>query len=147
MSDCNRGSFVLLEDGLYELLMSNATFLATGAVVYLNIAPENATDPCLVISKVSAQPDTTMDGPSGLNSRRYQFSFFSKSYITAIRLQETVRIIVDGFHGPLPTGQMVWNIIRENELDGFDDVANESYSITDYFIQFTEVLSSNTVVF
>jgi hypothetical protein len=131
----------VLEQGLRLLVVEAPTIVAvTGeAGVYLNAVPENSPDPCILISKISSTPDATMDGPSGFNIRRYQFTFFSKDYPTAIKLQEITRLVIDGFHGALPTtGQIVYNIIRDNEVDGFDNETGWHHSITDYFIHFAE---------
>ena len=130
----------ILEEGLLLFLRSSVgiTSLTTTAGIYMNSVPETAHEPCMFFSKISAQPDTTFDGPSGLNYRRYQFETLSKSFVSAVRLQAAIRIALDGYSGTLPNGQRVYNIIRDNELDGFDDVTGEHRTITDYFIHFAE---------
>ena len=131
---------LILEEGLYLLLTQNASITAlTGPNgIYLNSVPEDAHDPCMCIQKISSAPDSTNDGPSGLNIRRYQFSFYSTSYPNAVRLSETTRQAIDGFTGHLPNGQRVFNIIRDNEIDGFNDQSGSQRTITDYFIHFAE---------
>lgn len=131
---------IILEQGLLAFLKGNAaiTALATSGGIYLNAAPEKSPDPCMAFTRISSIPDATMDGPSGLNFRRYQFTFYSTDYTKALQLSETVRLAIDGYQGYLPNGQRVYNIIRDNELDGFDDVTSWHHCITDYFIHFAE---------
>jgi hypothetical protein len=130
----------ILEDGLLQLLKQNTDLvtLFTLKGFFLNSVSQSAHDPSMCIQKISATPDTTNDGPSGLNFRRYQFSCYSKSYVTCLQAQELIRIAIDGFHGFLPNGQRVYNIIRDNELDGFDDITGEHRTLTDYFVHFAE---------
>jgi len=135
---------ILLEQGLLQLLKADpdVSGFATVAGIFLNSVPETAPDPSCCFSKISATPDTTNDGPSGLNFRRYQFETFSKDYPTALLLAAYIRKAIDGFSGTLPNGKRVFNIIRDNEIDGFDDVTGESRVITDYFIHY---LDANTL--
>lgn len=131
---------VIIEQGLLQLFKSftDVVAMTTLCGIYLNVVPEGAHDPCLLIAKVSATPDATMDGPSGYNIRRYQFTFFSKDFPTALKLQEIVRALFDGYVGVLPNGTRVYNVIRDNEIDGYDDQTAWHHTITDYFIHFAE---------
>jgi hypothetical protein len=131
---------VLIEEGLLQLLNTNANLilLVAPSDIYLNSVPEKASDPAFCFSKVSSTPDTTMDGPSGLNFRRYQFDCFSQSYPTATQVQALIAKAINGFSGLLPNGQRVFNIIKDNELDGFNAETLEHRTVCDYLIQFND---------
>lgn len=135
---------VLIEEGLFQLLKANTALMAlVGANgIFLNAVPESATDPAFCFSDISSTPDTTMDGPSGLNFRRYQFDCFSSNYPQAVRVRELIRQAIDGYNheedGPLPNGQICYNIIRDNELSGFNDATSEHRAMVDYFVHFDE---------
>jgi hypothetical protein len=133
----------LIEEGIYLLLTQSTTLMATlGANgVYLNTVPEGAIKPCLCISTVSSTPDETFDGSSAYNIRRYQFTAKAADYPSTKRVQEALRKLLDGYSGVLPaasgqTGVKVFNIIRDIELDSYDDQGNTHNAITDYFIHF-----------
>jgi len=130
----------ILEEGILLFLQASTDLvaLATELGICQNAVPESAPDPAMCFSVISATPQASMDGPSGLNFRRYQFETFSQSYVKAKQLQTLIRLALDGYSGTLPNGQRVYNVIRDNELDGFDDVTNEHRTITDYFIHFAE---------
>lgn len=130
----------IIEEGIYLLLQQNADLVALCTLkgICLNAVPENAPDPSMCFSTISATPIATNNGPSGLNFRRYQFETFGSTYVKAKQLQTLIRLAIDGFSGTAPNGQRVYNIIRDNELDGYDDVTGEHRTITDYFIHFAE---------
>ena len=131
---------LILEDGLYQYLLAQTTITALvgPSGIFMNTVTENAHDPAICFSKISSQPDSTNDGPSGLNFRRYQFESYSSSFVKCLQVDAAVRIALDGFSGFLPNGQRVYNIMRDNEIDGFDDISGNSRTITDYFIHFAE---------
>jgi hypothetical protein len=133
-------SIMILEQGLYAFLLAQPaiTNLTTTKGIFLNSVPQGAPDTCLSIQKISAAPDSTNNGPSGLNIRRYQFCTYSSSYIKSVTLQETLRTVIDGFVGYFPNGQRIFNIIRDNELDSFNELTDKERTITDYFIHFAE---------
>jgi hypothetical protein len=130
----------ILEEGLFQFLLANSdiTNMVGPNGIYLGAVPQTTHDPCMGIDLISATPDATNDGPSGFNSRRYQFTFYSQSFANAVKLRELLRTVLDGFTGTLPNGQRVFDVRRDNELNGFDDLTGSHRAITDYFIDFLE---------
>ena len=138
-------SILILEDGIQQFIRAQPALITLiGSMAdgfFLNSVPEKAHDPCIGIQVISDQPDATNNGPTGLNFRRYQFCCYAKSYVVACRVSETLRLALDGFTGTFPNGQRVYNVLRDNSLDGFDDLTNTHRKITDYIFHFAESLS------
>jgi hypothetical protein len=88
---------------------------------------------------ISSTPDYTFYGPSGFNTRRYQFSCYGDTYPQAKRVQEALRLALDGFNGYLPNGALVFDIRRDNEQDLYDNESNSHRIITDFYIDFQEL--------
>jgi len=134
----------VIEEGILLKLTQSTSLMATlGANgVYLNFVPETAIKPCLCFSLVSSTPDATSDGPSAFNIRRYQFTCFGADYPSTKRSQEALRILLDGYRGVLPaaagqTGVTVFNVLRDIEIDSYDDQGGTHRAITDYFFHFS----------
>lgn len=138
----------MLEEGLYLFITGNLPLLQVISPtnsVFMGYTPENAANPSIMLEKVSAVNDTTMDGPSGFVIRRYQFTCAAKDtaapgsgFVIAQRVADVLRKQLDGLTGTLPDGTLVFNAIRDNELDSYDADAGVYHAIVDYFIHFRQ---------
>lgn len=83
--------------------------------------PEAATYPAIVFSQISGDGNPSYDGANSLHQCRISFGCYGKNYADSKRLQVAVRQLFEGFHGVLPDGTPVDNVILELELDAFED--------------------------
>ena len=83
---------MLIEQALrtYLLTITGLTALISSRLYYVE-GPENATEPYVVISKVSAVSTHAHDGNVNANRDRFQLSVFSSSYATAKSIAAAIK--------------------------------------------------------
>jgi hypothetical protein len=139
-------SVTLLDEGLFLFLTSTTGPLASVLSVnnvFEGWVPPNSQMPCLMYEVVSEVSDTTLDGPSGFVSSRYQFNYYGRDLssnqpgsgrVSARKLQETVRLSFEGLTGVLPNGIQLWNVIKMGGLGHYNADDQTFQQVTDYKI-------------
>jgi hypothetical protein len=90
-----------MKSGLVSLLSSEATITAiSGTRVYVQRAPQNAAFPHIIITQMSSEENTTLDGGSGqLRFLDFDIDCKAKSSVTAESLGNAVRTYIDDYSG------------------------------------------------
>jgi hypothetical protein len=90
-----------MKSGLVSLLSSETTITAiSGTRVYVQRAPQNAAFPHIIITQMSSEENTTLDGGSGqLRFLDFDIDCKAKSSVTAESLGNAVRIYIDDYSG------------------------------------------------
>jgi hypothetical protein len=90
-----------MKSGLVSLLSSEATITAiSGTRVYVQRAPQNAAFPHIIITQMSSEENTTLDGGSGqLRFVDFDIDCKAKSSVTAESLGNAVRTYIDDYSG------------------------------------------------
>jgi hypothetical protein len=137
----------MIEEGLYKFILANealAAAMPSSNALFMDFTPEDANAPSIEFSTISSDSDTTLDGPSGLVTRRFQFTFIGKNTsntpnsgaVQAKNLAEVFRQQCDGLTGTLPDGTRLFNMWLDQELSSYDSQANVYHMVQDYFVQF-----------
>lgn len=141
----------MIEHGLFLYLKSNSTLaelLPSANAIWMGFVPENAEFPCVMFMKVSSEPDSTLQGPSGFVSRRYQFTCYGKDvdnqpnsgYVSAQTLSDAIRQQFEGLSEvsptTLPDDTLLFNIIPDTALDSYDADQEVHHAIQDYIVLF-----------
>jgi hypothetical protein len=115
----------MLQEGLNNFLENSAPVSAlVGARIYAGQLPElkAATDlPAIVYKEIHGDGEFSMDGPDQLQYSRMQFSCYGKVYSDAKKVARTLRLELENFTGALSDGTQVQHMIRESEVDIFED--------------------------
>lgn len=133
----------MIEDGLHRLITADAGFIAIAEDrLYPLILPEMAINSVLQPSAsyqlITAVPDYTLDGPTGMVKARIQIDTWASTYAGSKALTEAIRLLLDGYAGVLPDGTAVQNIWRENVTDSFEPGSRLYRTLTDWRIIFAE---------
>jgi hypothetical protein len=90
-----------MKSGLVSLLSSETTITAiSGTRVYVQRAPQNAAFPHIIITQMSSEENTTLDGGSGqLRFVDFDIDCKAKSSVTAESLGNAVRTYIDDYSG------------------------------------------------
>jgi hypothetical protein len=116
----------MLQEGLNNFLENSVPVSAlVGARIYAGQLPElkTVTDlPAIVYKEIHGDGEFSMDGPDQLQYSRMQFSCYGKVYSDAKRVARVLRLELEAFTGALSDGTQVQHMIRESELDIFEDV-------------------------
>ena len=81
-------------------LISDASFTSTvGHRVYANVAPADASTPFAIWRRASVQREQTLSVPMGVPKVRLDLQIYAETYITARKLADAARDILDGFGG------------------------------------------------
>ena len=108
------------------LLTSDAGVSAlAGARVYSEVLPQSPALPAVVFNEVAGGDDYTLDGPSGVGSRRVQIDSWAKKRSEATALARAVAAALSG-HTGAAGGLEVEGVFLLNERWGFDP-ATELY--------------------
>lgn len=93
----------MLEQGIYHLLVTDATIQAVCQNVYLGVMPKGYTLPALRVSRVWSQPETTLDGTIPFNTARVQFDAYAPlgQYVKAKQVNFAVRALLEDYRGDL----------------------------------------------
>lgn len=98
--------------------------------------------PAIALSLVSDFSEHVHTGPSGLIEQRIQLDIYAEDHDATDLLAEQVRVLLDGYRGPLGAGVTAGHIHLENELDG-DEVGTRSWRrIQDYLVGYNAVIGS-----
>lgn len=139
----------MIEEGIFLWLNQNtaiAPLITAGKSIFMGVVPETASYPNIMFQGVSAQHDTTLDGPSGYVMKRYQFTCNGKDttnvpgsgYVSAKSLADVLRKQLNGLVGTLPDGTLLFNAILDNEIDGYDEGLFVYRSVCDYLLYFQQ---------
>jgi hypothetical protein len=90
-----------IEEAIRSYLTGSPYPLSVGGRVYSHRAPERPTAPYLVFFRISPEPIQSQTGPAGMIRRTYQFSAYSGIQSEALALGDSVRRLLDGFHGQM----------------------------------------------
>lgn len=82
-------AFLLADTGLTALI---------GNRIYSSIAPEDVTDPYLVINDVSNFARFDMNSEDGQDEERIQIDIYSQKYITCININSIIRSLLNRKH-------------------------------------------------
>jgi hypothetical protein len=137
----------MIEEGLYRFILANEALQAampSENALFMDFTPEGAANPSIEFSTISSDSDTTLDGPSGLVVRRFQFTFVGRDNnntpgsgaAMAKRLADVFRQQCDGLTGTLPDGTLLFNMWLDQEMSSYDSDGNAYHMIQDYFVQF-----------
>lgn len=114
---------------------------ADGARVYPVKLPQGTKAASIVYSRISARPDHTMAGPSGLARPRLQIDVWAPTANAATSLADLVKARLDGFAGLMGSGDdtvAVQGVFFADEREDFDDNAVLHRASKDYFFNFEE---------
>ena len=92
----------MIGQGLYQFLAAaNEVVKLCQQRIYPNVAPHDAAYPFLVYSRISCQDVIGLKGPTRLTKARVQIDSYAPDYATADRLADAVRIVLNGYAGPM----------------------------------------------
>ena len=138
----------MIEDGLHQLMAADAGVTAiAGDRIYPVNLPETMLNPDTTVPAaatyqvITQVPDYTLDGPDGMVLARIQIDTWATTYAAAKALARALRVVLDGFAGPLPddAATEVQNIWRENAArDDFDRNARLYRVSADYRVIYAE---------
>jgi hypothetical protein len=133
-----------IEQALFTYL-STAVPLVTSRI-YPVEAPQGASTPYIVYSKVSNQRSYSHSGAGKMCKPRFQFSIYSTAYFDGKAIAEQLQTALEAYTGTMggTTGTRVQGTFYVNELDMADN-AVEGFNaddlhcvVCDYFIQHYE---------
>jgi hypothetical protein len=110
-----------MKSGLVSLLSSEATITAiSGTRVYVQRAPQNAAFPHIIITQMSSEENTTLDGGSGqLRFVDFDIDCKAKSSVTAESLGNAVRTYIDDYSGTAGS-YTVGAVLINDESDDYE---------------------------
>lgn len=128
-----------LEEGIYSHLTAESTITdIVSTRIYPRQLPQNPTYPALTYRRVSTRTQHYHNAGDSLPFPRYQFSCYAATYAGTKSLANALRAILDGFKGTFGGSLTVGFILWENEIDGFDNVAEAPVTHTDFIIAHQE---------
>jgi len=111
-----------LEQSLQNRATTDSTISSLVSTrVYPEAAPQAATLPYVVYSRVSTIRYPHITGPSGVVAARMQFDVIAATYAAAKPIADAIRLRFDGYRGTMgtsPNTTVVRNVTLENEMDG-----------------------------
>lgn len=136
----------MIEDGLVALITADTRFSAIAEDrLFPVILPETLLDPTsatptsATYQVISAIPDYTFDGPTGMVTARVQIDTWASAYGAAKALAQAIKLILDDYTGTLPDGTHVDSARRDNvATDGFDQDARLYRVQTDFKLIYSE---------
>jgi len=110
-----------MKSGLVSLLSSEATITAiSGTRVYVQRAPQNAAFPHIIITQMSSEENTTLDGGSGqLRFLDFDIDCKAKSSVTAESLGNAVRTYIDDYSG-MAGSYTIGAVLINDESDDYE---------------------------
>ena len=110
-----------MEESLMALLLAHTPLTGlVGTRVYWMRAPQNVAKPYVVLQVITALPDVTHQGPSGLVAGRVQADCYGLTYASAKGVARAVTGRLSGFRGPRD-GTMFDGIFKDAERDEYED--------------------------
>lgn len=117
----------MIEQTVYTVLTTNPAVQAiVGTKVYPLVIPEEADVPAVVYQKVGTLVVNSLDGFSGLESIRLQFSCYAKTLFQAKQLAQSVSAALNG--------SAVLKCVRTMEMDDQDAETKSFRVIVDFNI-------------
>jgi hypothetical protein len=115
-----------IEQGLFQLITSNPTIAAAVgpdangiARAWWVLAPQGATLPFLILSRVATTDNYAMSGPTGLREGLFQIACYATTYYGSRSVADAVRKFLGGYKGTLPDADatVVDAVIVEKDFD------------------------------
>ena len=117
----------MIEQTLFTVLSTNTPVQAiVGSKIYPVVMPEGVTVPALVYQKVGTTVVNSLEGFSGIESIRMQFSCYAPTLIGAKQLAQAVSAALDG--------STVLKCVRIMEMDGQDPETKNFRVVVDFNI-------------
>jgi hypothetical protein len=114
----------MIEKGLYQLVTSDPGVQAAvgtdaNAVgkAYWILAPQGASLPFLVLSRVGTVDPYTMAGPLGIRESLFQIACYGTTYYASRLAAAAVRNLLNSYTGTLPDGTVVQSTILDKDWD------------------------------
>jgi hypothetical protein len=116
----------MIEQGLYQLITSDAGVKAAVGTdangttrAFWILAPQGATVPFLVFSRVSTGDNYDTSGPIGLRDGLFQVVCYSTTYYGSRKVAEVVRKFLENYSGTLPDtdATVVSQVFIEKDFD------------------------------
>ena len=110
-----------MKSGLVSLLSAEATITTICSTrIYVNRAPQNATFPHVIITQMSSEENTTLDGASGqLRFLDFDIDCKAKSSVTAESLANAVRTYIDDYSGTAGS-YTIGAVVLNDESDDYE---------------------------
>lgn len=110
---------------------------------YPVILPQGEDRASIVYTRISAQGDYHMRGPSGLARPRIQIDSWAASVGEVSALSLAVKLRLEGFRGVMPwnggsSSANVQGLFFESEFDDYDAASHHHRVSQDYFVWFEE---------
>lgn len=109
---------------------SGVTAIVKQKIFGINI-PQKTESPCIKMQVISVDPSDTKDGPSELDAFRVQISCYGKDADQLNTLNGAIRTALDRYRGEIAEVN-VEHIVYLNQVDGYDEMAEEYKIDTDY---------------
>jgi hypothetical protein len=131
----------MIEQGLYQLITQNAAVQAAVgldvngvAKAYWVLAPQGASLPFLIFSRVGTTDLTTVDGPLGIREGLFQLVCYAPNYYTSRTVASTLRDLLITYTGTLPDADatVVKSIIIDKDWDAHYEEGNKSFIFAAY---------------
>jgi hypothetical protein len=130
---------MIIENALRAHLVAQAGLTAlVGQRIYYMNAPQNVKNPYIVLFKVSAVPEYSLTGHSGLINARFQFDIYADTYYETKQISEQIALAIQDKCNEVigGVGGVNVSVQFENEQDLFE--LNIFHCIVEYFIQYNE---------
>lgn len=128
---------MLIEQALMTFLkaQSDVTDLVSTRIYFVR-APQDVSEPYIVVSKVSGPREHSHEGGDGMASPRFQLSSFSTSYATVKGIAAALQTVLQGYSGTMggESGVKVGNILYSNEVDLYEEDTRLHHVAADYII-------------
>ena len=131
----------MIEQGIYALLVA-----ATGVSsvisdrLYPLVLPEDlvsandALPASATYQLVSAIPDYTNDGATGLQRSRIRYTGIGSVYSDAASVAAAIRVVLENYAGTLADGTVVSNVLVANQSSTYSDDARLYFVAYDFLI-------------
>jgi len=112
----------VIEQAVDSILNGSAAVTAlVGSRIYAGKAAQNATDPCIVYSRISSERDHAMSADTGLASARMQISCFGRHYSEAMDVAEAVRGALQDYSGAAGSVTIQRSFVANERFLGYDE--------------------------
>lgn len=129
---------MIIEQAVRDQLHSDTAIhtLVTDRIYYVK-APQDVTNPYIVLQKISGVRGHSHDGADGSVQARIQVSIFATTYKEAKDISEAVRAEIDDYKGTMQS-VTVGHCFFDNETDLFEEGEGLYGIADDYLILYTE---------
>lgn len=96
-----------MEEAITAILLSDARLARdVGSRVHWDVAPQGLARPYVILSVISADPDTTMQGRSGLETFRLQIDSYAEQKLSTVRIAQAAFEALEKAQGPQGAGTL-----------------------------------------